>query len=113
IYEAYQKDEFAHVTYIEVTGMGHTTPSAEWYEKGIDALDAPLESPSQLHERATSLDNQKKPGEAYFAYARAAARGGDADFVKEAGPKADAIYKDYSGQVARVVPPAQVGAADK
>lgn len=38
-YKAAKKDGFRHVTYIEVPGMGHTSPDVEWFEKGIIALD--------------------------------------------------------------------------
>ena len=37
--EAMKKDGFRHVTYIQVPGMKHTAPDAEWFEKGIIALD--------------------------------------------------------------------------
>jgi hypothetical protein len=39
----YQRAKFKNITYLEVPGMGHTLPPAEWFEKGIVALDAPLE----------------------------------------------------------------------
>lgn len=35
----YTKDNFEHVTYLEVPKMGHTLPDAEWFEKGILALE--------------------------------------------------------------------------
>lgn len=35
----YVPDGFAHVTYLEVPAMGHDRPTAEWFEKGLDALD--------------------------------------------------------------------------
>jgi hypothetical protein len=34
-YEQFKKDGFLHVTYIEVPGMGHQPPNAEWFEKGL------------------------------------------------------------------------------
>ena len=37
--DAMKKDGFRHVTYIQVPGMGHTAPDAEWFEKGVIALD--------------------------------------------------------------------------
>ncbi len=39
--EAFKKDGFQHVRYIEVPGMGHQAPDAEWFEKGIEALELP------------------------------------------------------------------------
>lgn len=38
----YLKDGFTHVTYIEVPQMGHATPDAAWFEKGLEALDTPV-----------------------------------------------------------------------
>jgi predicted esterase len=38
---AMTRDGFEHVSYMQVPGMGHTTPDAEWFEKAIDALDDP------------------------------------------------------------------------
>lgn len=37
---AMQKDGFRHVTYLQVPGMGHQSPDAAWFERGIVALDA-------------------------------------------------------------------------
>lgn len=43
IYEkGFVKEHFSFVTYLEVPGMAHALPPADWFEKGIDALDAPL-----------------------------------------------------------------------
>jgi hypothetical protein len=99
--EGYAKDGFAHATYIEVPDMGHTMPPADWFEKGLQFLDAPLAPPGELFKQAEDLERQKKPGDAYLAYARAAARGGDAEWVKEADAKAAAIYKTYLEQAAQ------------
>jgi hypothetical protein len=35
----FTKDGFEHVLYLEVPGMGHQPPDAQWFEKGIDFLD--------------------------------------------------------------------------
>ena len=43
-FEAMEKDGFKHVTYLQVPGMGHSLPDAEWFEKGIVALDAGRET---------------------------------------------------------------------
>jgi dienelactone hydrolase len=39
-YEAMQKDRFAHVSYIEVPGIAHDMPDAQWVEKALSDLDA-------------------------------------------------------------------------
>ena len=36
--EGYGKDGFEHVTYLEAPGMEHALPSAEWFEKAVEAL---------------------------------------------------------------------------
>jgi hypothetical protein len=38
--KAFKHDGFKHVEYIEVPGMGHELPPAEWFDKAIEALDA-------------------------------------------------------------------------
>ena len=40
-YEAFQHDGFAHCTYLQVPNVGHQPPPREWFEKAIEALDAP------------------------------------------------------------------------
>ena len=37
--KGFKKDGFLHVTYIEVPGMGHQPPNAEWFEKGVMAME--------------------------------------------------------------------------
>jgi hypothetical protein len=37
----YQKEHFQHVTILQVPGMGHENPSAEWFEKAIEFVDNP------------------------------------------------------------------------
>src|SRR5205085_10921639 len=44
--EAYQQDHFEHVTFIDVPGMRHEPPNAEWFEKAIAALDETLAAPA-------------------------------------------------------------------
>lgn len=39
----FKRARFAYATYLEVPGMGHTLPPPDWFEKGIVALDAPLD----------------------------------------------------------------------
>lgn len=38
-YEKGYKRKLRHVLYIQVPGMGHEIPPAEWYEKAIVFLD--------------------------------------------------------------------------
>lgn len=39
----YERAKFEHVTYLEVPGMGHELPPPDWFAKGIEAMDAPLD----------------------------------------------------------------------
>ena len=38
-YKAAKKEGFKHITYIQVPGMGHQPPDAEWFEKALVALE--------------------------------------------------------------------------
>jgi hypothetical protein len=35
----FKAEGFRHVLYLEVPGMGHSRPSGEWFDKGLDFLD--------------------------------------------------------------------------
>ena len=39
-YKAFLNDGFEHVTLLEPPALGHGAPDPEWFEKGIEALDA-------------------------------------------------------------------------
>lgn len=42
VYElGFKKEGFKHALLLEVPGLGHQPPSAEWFEKGLDFLDHP------------------------------------------------------------------------
>jgi hypothetical protein len=41
-YNGFKRDGFEHITYLQVPGMGHRSPDAEWFEKGLAALDEPV-----------------------------------------------------------------------
>ena len=42
VYEhGFKKEGYKHVQLLEVPGMGHTTPPAEWFDKGLNFLDNP------------------------------------------------------------------------
>jgi len=42
VYEyGFKKEGFKHATVLEVPGMGHATPPAEWFDKGLNFLDTP------------------------------------------------------------------------
>jgi hypothetical protein len=37
----FKKEGFKHAIVLEVPGMGHATPPAEWFDKGLNFLDNP------------------------------------------------------------------------
>lgn len=55
----YQRAKFDHVTYLEVPGMGHTLPPAEWFGRGIEALDAPLAEIRERRESEAAKDYER------------------------------------------------------
>lgn len=40
--QGYLREQFWYADYLEVPGMGHTYPPAEWFGRGIELLDAPI-----------------------------------------------------------------------
>jgi hypothetical protein len=64
-YEAFQHDGFAHCTYLQVPNVGHQPPPREWFEKAIEALDAPADA-------AAAAAPQTRPTAAPGAAARPA-----------------------------------------
>ncbi len=52
----YQRANFEYVTYLEVPGMGHTLPPADWFARGIEALDGPLEAIRERRESEAGKD---------------------------------------------------------
>jgi hypothetical protein len=86
--------------------MGHMTPDAEWFEKGLIALDEPLTPPGKLYEQAGKLLEQKKLGEALLAYSRAATRGAGEPFAEGAEKKASELLgglDDAAADVAKLI----------
>lgn len=45
-YKAFKRDGFDHITYLQVPGMGHQPPNAEWFEKGLVALEESVATPA-------------------------------------------------------------------
>lgn len=101
-YDAFEKEQWQHVTYLEVPGLGHQFPDAEWFEKGIAFLDAPLfDGAADTYARGLDLEKKKKIGDACLAFENAARHGKDAAFVADAQQRAAAIRKKYNDQLAQ------------
>src|SRR4051812_35400078 len=52
--KGFTKDGFLHVTYIEVPGMGHQPPNAEWFEKGVVAMEDNTSQPAATPAKAVA-----------------------------------------------------------
>ena len=61
VFNLYKSLGFAHVTYYEVPDMGHQIPPADWFEKGLNDLDAPLGDPLPLYLSARIWKNSTSP----------------------------------------------------
>ncbi|MDH3585300.1 MAG: hypothetical protein OER86_13940, partial [Phycisphaerae bacterium] len=91
VFQLYQKDGFRNVTYLEVPGMAHRSPPADWFAKGIAALDQPLgKEAAKTHKLAGSLEKRGQFGRALAAYTKAAAHGKGQEFAEDAAARAQA-----------------------
>jgi dienelactone hydrolase len=109
--EAMKKDGFRYMTYIQVPAMGHQPPDAEWFEKGIVALDAPLNAAAKGEDVAEEKKPEEKAPVAAAATTKAPtaqAEGDEADklmrlarlyidnrLYKKAREKLNELIKDY------------------
>lgn len=101
-YDAFVKEQWKHVLYLEVPELGHQFPDAEWFEKGIQFLDAPVfDGAADAYARGMQLENKKKLGDACLAYESSARHGKAAPFVPDAQQRAIAIRKKYGEQLAQ------------
>jgi hypothetical protein len=53
-YTGFRRDGFDHSTCLQVPGMGHRAPDAEWFEKGIAALEEVIEPKPASPARTTA-----------------------------------------------------------
>src|SRR3954451_12881799 len=101
--DAMTAEKFAHVTFLDIPGMEHKIGyvTADWFEKGLAALDEPVfelaEATYQL-----GLDQEKKGqrGEAILSWGSAARHGRDHAWVKDAKDRAAALRKQFDEQLA-------------
>ena len=83
-YKAAMKDGYKHITYIQVPGMGHQPPDAEWFEKGIVALEEGGQAIAHGGKRGGNAD---KSAQKAAAKGKAAAEAGA---TSDASPAASA-----------------------
>ena len=75
--------------------------SGEWFAKAIEFLDAPLrEAAEQHYEEAVRMHDRGAWGNAIEAFQKAAAHGGDADWVPDAETRAKELRERYRKDVA-------------
>jgi len=98
--EAYKRDSFQYVTYLEVPGLGHGPPDAEWLGKGIVALDRPLQGVGARQGVTTksASGGEKVATEAARSNGKAAA---DLEAAKELAAEDPVAGYEAFGQIAR------------
>ena len=100
VHKIYQQDGFKYLTYLEVPGMGHAAPDAEWFEKGIVALDAPLHAAAEENYKAAiTAMNRKQLGEALEGFRRATLHGEEGDYLSDAKEKFQELNAQYRAQI--------------
>lgn len=103
VVEDYRKSGFASVTYLEVPGMGHNMPPADWIAKGLAALDQPIvDQAEKAYKRAQSSQKIGRLGAALADYATAASRGFGAAFQADAAARLTEIRGQYDAAVAGI-----------
>lgn len=94
VFEEYQRAHFARTTYLQVPGMAHEVPPADWVEKGLVYLDEPLVAAARaLHTQALAFQKRGKLGAALNAFRKAAARAPAEPFGKESAEQAAELEK--------------------
>ena len=102
-YNAMLGEKFAHPTLLEVPGLSHELPDAEWFDKGLAALDAPVfDGAEDRYKQAIDLEKKRKLGEAMLAFESAARHGGDKSFVKNASERGAKLRAKYDAQLAAI-----------
>jgi hypothetical protein len=101
--DAMTAEKFAHVTFLDIPGMEHKIGyvTADWFEKGLAALDEPVFEQAEATYQF-GLDQEKKGqrGEAILSLESAARHGKDHAWVKDAKDRAAALRKQFDEQLA-------------
>jgi predicted esterase len=108
------RDKWAHVTYIEVPGIGHSLPKAEYFEQAVAAVDGPLdEDLDARYAGARELEKKRKPGEACLAYERVARRAQGKPYAADAAARAADIRARLAERVAEIERQISAGRIDR
>jgi hypothetical protein len=95
--QGYRKDNFEHVEYVEVPGMGHGVADAAHMDQALTSLDAPLSqiAPKQF-QIAQDLEKTKKFADAMKLYTQVTLHGDDA-LATKAKQRIEQLAKQSSG----------------
>jgi hypothetical protein len=96
--DAMIQDGFKYVTYLEDPNASDIKlPAAEWFDKCIVALDAPLSQAAQKkYNDAQSAENRHLWGDALSLYRAAAAHSRDQPLAADAQAKAEQLGQQYN-----------------
>jgi hypothetical protein len=102
--DAMIRDGFQHVSYLETPDdPNEGPPAAEWFNKGIVALDAVLAAAApQKYKDAQSAEKKNLMGDALSLYRLAAAHGENQAFVPNAQAKADQLNQRYNDNLKEI-----------
>lgn len=97
---AWTRQGYRYITYLQVPELGHARPNGEWFEKGLIALDKPLRDAAQTtYDQALKAERRGQLGEALLGFTAAAAHGHGQDFATEALTKANVLREKYQEDV--------------
>jgi dienelactone hydrolase len=71
VYNAYLKEGYQHVTLLQVPDMSHDVPDADWFEKGIAAMEEPREKIAALRATTRAAAAQRSQARAVVPATRA------------------------------------------
>jgi len=92
-YKGFKHDRFEHILYLQVPGMGHQHPDAEWFEKGLAFLDEPVATAGPAT-RPTARPATTRPTVAAAAASHAATQATDRATVAGQLLKSAQLYLD-------------------
>jgi len=104
VYDFYIEENFRHVTFLDVPGMGHDQPPVDWFEKGIIALDKPLKVKTQkVFNQAVIMEKHNQFGKALAGFETATqCRVCSDDFIKLAEKKVALLREEYAKTVSAI-----------
>lgn len=100
VLKMYQQQGVRQSLYLQKPAGGHEAAQGEWFDKGMDFLDAPLLAAlPKLMENAKKQETTKR-GEAIETYSLVLGRAQDAEMAREARTRLDALQTAYDADAA-------------